>query len=184
METSPLLTLWYKPRPTLQGLIQKDGGQSAAAVIVALFGSLQALALVRDGGTVGMPELALGAGGALGLWYLLAWLLRNFGRWFGATAAQKHLRLALGWGLLPWLLAFSLLGLVGRGSMEPEQLAALFPVFFGCLLYGYVVLLLCLQSALGISVLKTFLCLMVTVMVSFFPILLLARLLLGEPPTP
>jgi hypothetical protein len=184
MDTSPLLTLWYKPRETLQGLIQKDCGQAAAAVIVALFGGVQAWGMVRADGAAVWTALLSGAVVALGIWCLLAWLLRNFGRWFGADAERRHLRVALGWGLLPWLLAFFLLGLARSGTMDAARLAALYPVFFGLFLYGYVILLLCLQTALRLSFFKTFLCLVVTTLVSFFPLPLLARLLRGQPPAP
>jgi hypothetical protein len=43
--------------------------------------------------------------------------------------------------------------------------------------YGYVIILLSLSAALRMSVLKTFLCLVVTIIVSLFPLTLLAQFL-------
>lgn len=183
METSPLLTLWYKPRPTLQGLIETDRGQRMAWVLVALFGSLQTASAMRGREEPGVLFFLAGPAVALLLWVLLAWLLRNFGRWFGAQAEQGHLRLALGWGLLPWLITFALFALA-LVQVAPEQLAGLFPLFFAGFLYGYVILLLCVQTALRLSFVKSFLCLAVTCLFSFFPLTLIAQLLLGTPPTP
>ena len=182
--TAALLTLWYKPARTLQGLIQSGRGDTAALGITALFGLVQSFAVYRADPEAGPAVLLLGPLVALGLLFLFAWLLRNFGRWFGAAAQVPHLRLALGWGLLPWLLAFGLLAVMSGRIDDPEALAGLFRYFFIPFLYGYVVLLLCLQVALQISFLKTFLCLLVTCLVSLFPLTLLAQLLLGPPPGP
>lgn len=181
-ESVPLLTLWYKPGRTLQGLIQSGRGSQAALVIVALFGLLQSFALFRGGAASFI--LLIGPPVAIGLLFLFGWLMRNFGRWFGAEARPKDLRLALGWGLLPWLLAFGMLAWLSERAVNPADLAGIYPYFFGLFLYGYVVLLVCLQAALRVSFLKTFLCLIVTILVSLFPLTLVAQLILGPPPAP
>jgi hypothetical protein len=51
------------------------------------------------------------------------------------------------------------------------------PVFFCVFFYGYVIILLSLSAALRLSVLKTFFCLAVTIIVSLFPLTLCAQLL-------
>mgnify|MGYP005850463113 CR=1 FL=1 len=180
--TAALLTLWYKPGRTLQGLIRSGRGDSAAWGITALFGLLQSFAVYRADAEAGPAVLLLGPLLALGLLFLFAWLMRNFGRWFGAAAQLSDVRLAMGWGLLPWLLAFGLLAVMRGQTDDPEALASLFGLFFIPFVYGYVVLLLCLQAALRVSFLKTFLCLLVTCLVSLFPLTLVAQFLLGLPP--
>lgn len=179
-DSSPLLTLWYKPGRTLQGLIQSGGGGRAALVIVALFGLLQSFAVLRAGAQGSI--LLIGPLLAIAFLFLFGWLMRNFGRWFGAEARLKDLRLALGWGLLPWLLVFAVLAWLSEQVVNPSALARIYPYFFGLFLYGYVILLVCLKSALGLSFLKTFLCLIVVILVSLFPFTLAIQLVLGPPP--
>ena len=52
---------------------------------------------------------------------------------------------------------------------------------FGCslyfLVYGYIVLILSLAAALRLTPLKTFLCLVITIIFSLFPLILLFQLL-------
>ncbi|MFP4157221.1 MAG: hypothetical protein ACLFU4_06335 [Opitutales bacterium] len=183
-EITALLTLWYKPGRTLQGLIHSGRGGPVAWGIAVLFGLLQSFAIYRAAPGAGAGVLLLGPVCGLGLLFLFAWLMRNFGRWFGAAARLPQLRLAIGWGLLPWLLAFGLLAVMSGRTEDPEVLAGLFRYFFIPFAYGYVILLLCLQVALQISFLKTFLCFLVTCLVTFFPVTLLAQLLLGPPAGP
>lgn len=163
----------------MQGLIERGCGNRSAVFIAALFGLVQAYGPVRGGAGAGVSLLAAGPLLGVCLLYLFAWLLRNFGRWFGAEAEVAHLRLALGWGLLPWLCSFALVAVCREGAAQTVDLAGLYPLFFAFFIYGYVVLLLCLQAALRITLVKTFLCLLVTALVSFFPLTLLAQLLLG-----
>jgi hypothetical protein len=62
-------------------------------------------------------------------------------------------------------------------EMAPEVIVSYAPVFFVVFVYGYVIILLALSAALRLSALKTFLCLVVTVLVSLFPLTLFAQLL-------
>lgn len=176
------LSLWYNPARFLQGLIQEGSGGLGAQVIAGLFGLVQSYGLYRAAPEPNSAILVAGPILGMLMLYLVSWLMRNFGRWFGAQAEIPHLRLAFGWGALPWLLAFGMLAWLSDRAVNPEDLAGLYPYFFAIFVYGYVILLLCLRSALGISLLKTFLCLIVTVLVSFFPLTLVAQLLLGPPP--
>lgn len=170
------LTLWYKPASTLRDLLAARRGHAAALLVAAVFGAVQSgrFYLASEDASAGF--FLVGAlCGLFGL-YLFGWLLRNFGRWFGADAARRDLRTALGLGLLPWTLLFAALIPVLNASEDAATVAALYPIFFVGLIYGYVILLLSLSGALKVSVLKTFLCLVVTVLVSLFPLTLLAQL--------
>lgn len=178
-KTNPLyvLTLWYKPRETMQGLIETGGGHPLALLLALCFGVVQAERFYRASAETGYAYYAMGAlAGLVGL-YLFAWLLRNFGRWFGGQATQRELRLALGLGLLPWLLLFLALVLALGEQADPAAFARYYGFFFLGLLYGYVILLLMLATALRLSVMKTFFCLIVTCLVSAFPLTWLAQVL-------
>ena len=78
---------------------------------------------------------------------------------------------------MPWLLLFlGLIFVLGRNA-DAEALASFYWLFFLGFLYGYVILLLSLAAALRLSVLKTFLCLIVTFLVSLFPLTLFVQLI-------
>lgn len=173
--------LWYKPKQTMQGLIESGRGHGAALAVAAGFGLVQSAPLFFMADSRGVPVLFAGAlAGLLGL-YLFAWLLRNFGRWFGGQAALREVRTALGCSLLPWLVLFAVLfGLLQ--VCDRELVAHYYGLFFVGFLYGYVVILLGLSAALRLSVLKTFLCVIVTGLVSLFPLTFLLQLMTGGPP--
>jgi hypothetical protein len=180
--SSPLLTLWYKPGRTLQGLIASGKGRSEALAIAALFGLVQVwpayAAKEASGG--GLLLLLGGLAGVAGV-YLFAWLMRNFSRWFGGGAALVDVRTALGWGLLPWTALFGvLLVLVTTTSGDVRQM---FPLFFAAIVYGFVVLLYTLSIALRLSLMKAFFCLLLSFLVSLFPLTFALQLLLGVPGT-
>lgn len=172
---SPLLTLWFKPSQTVRSMLETGHGHGIALLIAALFGFVQAIPFLlgQDSGGVGF-FVGGAVFGLIGL-YLFAWLLRNFGRWFGAQAKVREVRGALGLSLLPWLVLFgALFGL--RQSLGSEAIQSYYLLFFLGFVYGYAVILLCLSAALRLSVLKTFLCLVVTFLVSVFPITLFLQL--------
>ena len=176
------LSLWYNPGRFLQGLIQNEEGQLGAVLIAACFGLVQSFAQFRAMEDPSPGILIRGAVFGLVFLYLVAWLMRNFGRWFGAQANIADIRLALGWGLLPWLITFCLLGWLSVRVVNPADMKDVYLYFFGLFVYGYVILLLGIRSALGISLWKSFLCLIVTTLISLFPLTLIAELLLGGPP--
>ncbi len=177
----PASSLWYKPRQTMQGLIEGGRGHGAALAVAGAFGVVQAAPVYLMPDSKGAPLLFLGLlCGFIGL-YLLAWLLRNFGRWFGGQGALREVRTALGCSLVPWLVLFAVLfGLLQ--AYDRELVARYYWIFFLGFLYGYVIILLSLSTALRLTVLKTFLCLIVTGLVSLFPLTLFLQLLIGEPP--
>lgn len=176
---SPLITLWYKPGQTLQGLIATGKGRSGAIIIAAVFGLVQVWPAYssREGSSFGL--LILGGLAAVAGLYFFSWLLRNFGRWFGGGGTLAEVRTALGWGLLPWSLLFGfLLALITATNADARQM---FPLFFAAILYGFVILLLALSVALRLSPMKTFFCLLLTFLVSIFPLTLVLQLLTGSP---
>lgn len=177
--SSPLITLWYKPGQTLQGLIASGKGRTEALIISVLFGLVNVgpAYSASDEAPVAML-LAAGLTALVGLFFF-SWLLRNFGRWFGAAASLAEVRLALGWGLLPWAVCLGLLFVgIAAGGADPRQM---FPFFFAVLVYGFVVLLLALSVALRLSPMKTFFCLLFTFFVSIFPLTFIMQFLMGPP---
>ncbi|MEM8868026.1 MAG: hypothetical protein AAGC73_07130 [Verrucomicrobiota bacterium] len=178
------VTLWYKPGRTMQGLIEQDKGHGCAVLLAAIFGIVQSWRFYAADDSQGLVVLGLGALVGVGALFFFAWLLRNFSRWFGASVPIRHVRLALGLSLLPWTLMFAvLIGMLGQAP-DASAIAGYFPVFFAVFLYGYILLLLSLSSVLNLSFLKTFLCLVITTLVSFFPITLILQLMVGVPATP
>ncbi|MFT5836662.1 MAG: hypothetical protein ACI9ZV_000158 [Candidatus Azotimanducaceae bacterium] len=173
---SYVLTLWYKPGQTMQGLIESGGGHRLALVVAMFFGLVQAGRFYIANAEAGSVYYAIGSLAGLAGLYLFAWLLRNFGRWFGGRASLREVRVGLGLGLLPWALLFLALVFFLGGSADPTALANHYWLFFVGFLYGYVILLLSLAAALRLSALKTFLCLIVTFIVSLFPLTLLIQL--------
>lgn len=174
-----LFTLWYKPRQTLQGLIASGKGRLGAILIASLLGFVQAWPSFVSRPSY-EPVLLIGAmlAGIAGL-YLFSWLLRNFGRWFGAEAELADVRTALGWGVLPWTMLFAvLIVFITLRSAEAEKIYAL---FFLVLVYGFVILLSSLSAALRITYLKTFLCMVITFLVSVFPLTLIMQVMFGVP---
>ncbi|WP_146209376.1 hypothetical protein [Coraliomargarita sinensis] len=174
-----MITLWYKPGQTLQGLIASGKGRSVAVFIAAIFGVVQVWPAFAAQGSARPGLLLLGAFvGVAGL-YLFSWLLRNFSRWFGGGAELVDVRTALGWGLLPWAGLFGLLlVLVTATSGDARQM---FPLFFAAIVYGFVILLSCLAVALRLSLMKAFFCLILTFLVSIFPLTFVMQLFFGVP---
>lgn len=161
----------------MQGLIKTGRGHRLALVVAMCFGFIQAGRIASAHPGAGAAHYMAGGLAGLAALYLFAWLLRNFGRWFGGQASQRELRVALGWGLLPWTLLFLALVFVLGSALDASALADYYWLFFLGFLYGYVILLLSLAAALRISVLKAFLCLIVTFLVSLFPLTLLIQVL-------
>ena len=169
-------TLWYKPRKTMQGLIENGRGHHTALCVATASGIMQALPVYSSDESMGVSVFLIGAViGFFGL-YFFAWLLRNFGRWFGAQANLREVRTGLGLALMPWVLCFSILFLFGQ-NFDSHVVGQYFWLFFILLVYGYIVLILSLTAVLRLTPLKTFLCLVITIIFSLFPLILLFQLL-------
>ena len=77
---------------------------------------------------------------------------------------------------MPWVLCFSILFLFGQ-NFDSHVVGQYFWLFFILLVYGYIVLILSLTAVLRLTPLKTFLCLVITIIFSLFPLILLFQLL-------
>ena len=171
-----VFTLWYKPGKTMQGLIENGRGHRAALIVAIVFGMLQALPVYSSEASLGLSVFLIGASlGFFGL-YFFAWLLRNFGRWFGAQASLCEVRTGLGLALMPWLLCFLILFLF-RQNFDSSVIEHYFWLFFILLVYGYIVVILSLSAVLRLTPMKTFLCLAIMTIFSLFPLILLFQLL-------
>ena len=171
-----VFTLWYKPGKTMQGLIENGRGHRAALIVAIASGMIQALPVYSSNESMGVSVFLIGAVvGFFGL-YFFAWLLRNFGRWFGAQASLREVRTGLGLALMPWLLCFLILFLF-RQNFDSSVVGQYFWLFLILLVYGYIVLILSLTAVLRLTPLKTFLCLVITIIFSLFPLILLFQLL-------
>jgi len=176
--SNPWLTLWYQPARTLQGLLARGTGEGAARGIALGFGLVLVWPRYAAQESGGLGVLLLGGAVALGGLYLFSWLLRNFSRWFGGAAHLGAVRIALGWGLLPWTVLPGLLLLYI--TTQAGAAGQPFPLFFGSILYGFVILLSMLSAGLGLSPMKTFFCFLFTLLVSLFPLTLVLQVLTGS----
>lgn len=175
-----LLTLWYKPGSTMRGVIASGKGHGVAVTVAALFGVFQMAPIyVRAGAESFGPFAFSGAVAGLVCLYFMAMLARNFARWFGGGGELQQVRVALGIALSPWTLVFAALAVVLLGSSDAEAAAGVFPVFAIGFIYGWVILLLSMSTALGITPLRTFGVLALTFVVAFFFISFVATAVLG-----
>ena len=175
-----LFTFWYKPAQSVRQLLDLQQGHSPALVVAALFGMIQLGRLFPVSSEVLIVYLAFYSLAGVACLFLFGWLARNCGRLFGVDARQHELRTALGLGLLPWTILFGSLLLALSAGLSSESIAARYSsIMLVALIYGFYILLLSLKAALRLSVIKTFLCLILTIVFSFFPLTLLAQLLSG-----
>jgi len=174
------LGILYRPKQTVRGLLDELRGHESALALAAVFGALQVVTRL-PAEDAGSPWLLLGGSALLGVaaLFLFGWLLRNFGRWFGGETSLVETRTALGLGLFPWVLVFAAFALALSVSGDIETLSGFFPIFFAGFIYGFIILLLSVSAALRLGVLKSFLCLTVTFLVSLFPLTLVAQLIIG-----
>lgn len=174
-----LLTFWFRPARSMRDLLDLQQGHSTALAVAALFGIVQLARLFPVTSDVLIRHGVLyGLIGVAGL-FLFGWLLRNFGRWFGVDVQQREVRTALGLGILPWTILFTGLSLMLASGVSPEFIAVRYSIVLVALIYGFYILLFSLTAALHLSLIKTFLCLTITSLFSFFPLTLLAQLLIS-----
>ena len=170
-----LFKVWFTPGTVVRALIDKQEGHTLATITALLFGLFNTMPYYFS--SEDFSPAILGFGAFIGLFglYLFSWLLRNFARWFGSKAKFFEVRIALGWALIPWLLLFGALTILLVKGVGAEQMKSLSAFLFLFFIYGYVVILQAVASALRLPVLKAFLCLVVTCIVSLFPIILLVQ---------
>jgi len=173
-----LVTFWYNPAHSIRQLLVSKKGHTLALVVVALFGMVQLNRLFPVTSEASLLLSILHGFIGIACLFLISWLMRNFGRWFGADVRQRDVRTALGLGILPWTLLFVVLGLLLAAGVGPDVIAARYSfIVLIALVYGFYVLLFSLSAALGLGIIKTFACLSIAVMVSLFPLTFLAQLL-------
>ena len=176
------LTFLYRPAHSMRQLLDSGRGHTFALLIAAFFGIVQFSRLlpVKSKPEELMLYLALCGFCGVVLLFLFGWLIRNFGRWFDASTEQRKVRTALGFGILPWTVLFAILFLMLHYGLNPKLIATkYFSVFLGAFVYGFCILLLSLTAALRLGVVKTFLCIVVTLLFSIFPLTLLAQVLVS-----
>ena len=173
-----LLTFWYRPAYSMQRLLDARKGHIIALIIAAILGSTQFGRLRPEKFEAPLLHLTLcGLCGIVSL-FLLGWLVRNFGRWFGAETEPVRVRTALGFGVLPWTILFAVLSLMLSYGLDPNLIAGeYFPILLGAFIYGFCILLLSLTVGLRIGIVKTFLCIVVTFLFGLFPLMLLMQVL-------
>lgn len=170
-----LLTFLYRPAHSMRQLLNSRKGHGTALLVAAIFGIIQLSRLLPLPAKSKPEELLLslvlyGACGIAGL-FLFGWLVRNFGRWFGAETEQYRVRTALGLGVLPWTIVFAALLLALHYGLDTKLIAdKYFPVFLGAFVYGFCILLLSLTAGLRLGIIKTFLCIIVTTLFGLIPI--------------
>ena len=103
---SYLIALFYRPGNSIKQLIRFDYGHTEALIVAVFFGLIQSSRLLRSTSEELLFHFLIGGLLGLGALYLLGWLVRNFGRWFGASAEQRAVRIALGLGIVPWMFLF------------------------------------------------------------------------------
>ncbi len=179
-----LLTFLYRPAYSMRQFLDSGRGHGTALLVAVIFGIIQFSRLLPLPAKSKPEELLLylalyGACGIVSL-FLFGWLMRNFGRWFGAETEQRRVRTALGLGLLPWTVLFAILFLMLYYGINPKLIATeYFPVFLGVFVYGFCILLLSLTAALRLGVITTFLCIVVTIIFGVIPLMLLAQVLVS-----
>jgi len=173
-----LVKIWYQPRVAVRELIASGrAGHGVALVISSVFGVLQAARFYLSVETPRIYFLFIGALVGIVALFLFSWLLRNFGRWFGATASLAEVRTAVGCSLMPWTFLFGVFVFALFVVSDAAVVSRFYFLFFVGLVYGYIVLLLSIASALQLSIMKAFMCLVVTILFSLFPITMLIQFL-------
>jgi hypothetical protein len=177
-KTQPyLLSIWYQPRQTIHNLIADGGsaGHGAALCIAAIFGFFVGMRLNLVSSSPSFAYFVVGGFCGLGGLYVLGLLLRNFSRLFGGAAPCRQVRTALGLACLPWTLLLSVLLVLLFKEVDAAAVQSMAPLLFAVFIYGYAIILMALMAALGISALRTFVCLCLAILVAFFSITLLLR---------
>jgi hypothetical protein len=177
-----LLAFLYRPAHSMRQLLDSGRGHGTALLVATLFGIMQ-ISRVLPIPVKSEPEelllyLALYVSCGIAGLFLFGWLVRNFGRWFGAETEQRRVRTALGLGMLPWTLLFAALLLAQYCGLDTE-LIEYFPVFLGTFIYGFCILLLSLTAGLRLGIIKTFLCIIVTTLFGLIPLVYITIVLVN-----
>lgn len=109
------MTIWTHPRDTVRRIIAEDPGLHV--VLLACFAGIAETldrASMRNAGDkmpiaviIGVACVLGSLGGLLSLW-LFSHLLRWTGRWIGGSADREHLKTAIAWASVPFIVALPL----------------------------------------------------------------------------
>lgn len=106
--TSPYLSIWFKPRTTLEHLIKNDPKRSVLA-LAALAGITKALNQASwknmgdrmDTLSIILYSIMLGPIYGIFVLYVISAIIRSTGRMLSGTASALHMRTVLAWASLP-----------------------------------------------------------------------------------
>jgi hypothetical protein len=140
-------TLWYKPRKTMQGLIENGRGHRTALIVAIASGMIQALPVYSSDESMGVSVFLIGASHwllrALPLrmvtaqFWALVWSAGQLARSAHWTGARPHALVAL------FFQYFSSSDKIFGSSAVGQY----FWLFFIPLVYGYIVVILSLTAA-------------------------------------
>ena len=182
------LQIFYKPGSCIENLMNSERAHSIAQLVVFLFSAIQSLPywMAQVVGTENVPAsntipFKVIAGGLIGLgvFYLFAFFLRNFGRWFGAQASVKAIRTGLGIALIPWTVLFALFFLA-LGAFGPKGVFQQFPLFFMGFIYGFTIVMIAMSKVFKVGALKSFLILLFTFFVTLWPMNQIFKMVLSN----
>jgi hypothetical protein len=169
---SYLYTVWYQPGRTIEKLQINGAGHMAALLVAGAFGVLNSARFYFGSDDKSALWLLGGFLFGIGMLYLMAQLARNFSRWFGGQAECRIVRVGMGLALLPWTLLSGLLLYLLMSGLDAARLEAFGSVMMAGFIYGFVVFLLAMRTALGVSPWRTFASLMLAGLAAFFSITL------------
>lgn len=172
---SYLWGIWYQPSRTIRELHASGAGHGTALLVAGTFGLLNGARFYFGSEEKSALWLLGGVFFGIGMLYLMAQLARNFSRWFGGQAECRIVRVGLGLAVLPWTVLSGLLLYLLASGFDAERLQSFGSVMMAGFLYGFVILLLAMRTALGVSPLRTFASLMLAGLVAFFSITFVLR---------
>ena len=166
----------------MRHLLEAHKGHLVALIVSAILGITQFSRLIpaKTKSEELLLYLALCGVCGIAVLFLLALLMRNFGRWFGSEAELYRVRTALGFGVLPWTILFTVLSFLLNYGLDPNLVAKqYFPIVLGAFVYGFCVLLLSLTAGLRLGIIKTFLCIVITISFCVVPLTFLVQYLVN-----
>ena len=163
----------------MHGLLEKRQGHTVAVAIATCFGASQGIPVFSGSGSAWPLVLVAGLAGGVGGLFFLSWLIRHFSHWFGSQVELRAIRTAVGLSLFPWTFFFLIFSYFILAAESSANVIEAFPIFFAVFLYGFVILLISLATALRLTFLKAFACLSVSFLVSMFLLIWIIRLLAG-----
>ncbi len=175
-QVSPWLSIWYRPRATMQRIIETNPKHWIPSLIclggISTF--LERASMQHAGDKYGLTTILFGAmlfgplSGGL-IWHVGSRLLLWTGQWLGGKGKLKHIRSAIAWSYVPTIMLLFCstcpqIALFGREMFRENTpridsslfLSSCYYGFFGLGAvvgaWGFVIWLKCLGQAQGFSV--------------------------------